>query len=35
VKTKIPDIIARLYSAVPSGVGSKGDIKLSSSEEKK
>jgi len=35
VAPHIQDIVAALFSDVPSGVGSKGDIKVSASEERK
>ncbi|MCU0651617.1 MAG: RtcB family protein [Candidatus Omnitrophica bacterium] len=34
VKDKIKDLVYRLFSDVPAGVGSKGDIRLSAKEEK-
>ena len=34
IKNKIKDLVCGLFSDVPSGVGSKGDIRVSASEEK-
>ena len=34
VKTRIKDLVAALFSEVPTGVGSKGDIRVSAREEK-
>jgi tRNA-splicing ligase RtcB len=34
VQDKLKDIVYRLYSDIPSGVGSKGDIKVTAKEEK-
>ena len=34
IKSKIKDLVYRLFSDVPSGVGSSGDIKVSAKEEK-
>ncbi|MFH1621852.1 MAG: RtcB family protein [Candidatus Omnitrophota bacterium] len=34
IKTKIKDLVYALFSDVPSGVGSKGDIKVSAREER-
>jgi len=34
IKDKIKDLVYRLFSDVPSGVGSKGDIRVSAKEEK-
>ena len=35
VRTKLSDLVNALYRNIPSGVGSKGDVKLSVPEEKK
>lgn len=34
IKDKIPDLVTALFSDIPSGVGSKGDIRVSAREEK-
>ncbi|MFA6320807.1 MAG: RtcB family protein [Candidatus Omnitrophota bacterium] len=35
VQPKLKDLVSALYNEVPAGVGSKGDIKISASEERK
>ncbi|HOK06106.1 MAG TPA: RtcB family protein [Syntrophales bacterium] len=35
IKARLPDLVAALFEAIPSGVGSKGELKLSLKEERK